>query len=115
MDRSCDVSYAFEWHLPPWTDEEVANINDSQRSAAMHPFTCGCGPEGDDDFADWPNRIHVAQTDGLHCPNGRCRVQTTHVDRTITDGSLLRSIQQDWRSNARSASNATPQQDDWDF
>ncbi|EIU51607.1 MULTISPECIES: hypothetical protein [Mycobacteriaceae] len=103
-----------EWHLPPWTDDEVANINDFQRSGAMHPLTCGCGPQDDGDFFDWPNRVRVAHSDGLHCPNGRCSVQTTHVDRGIADGSLLRSIQQD-RSDAMSAANTAPQQDDWDF
>lgn len=101
------------WHLPPWTDDEVANINDFQRAGAMHPLTCGCGPEDSDDFSG-PSRVRVAHTDGLHCPNGRCPVQTTHVDRDIADGSLLRSIQQAW-ADARLTANATTQHEDWDF
>ncbi|WP_125939773.1 hypothetical protein [Mycolicibacterium grossiae] len=41
-----DMTYTSEpeWHLPPWTDDEVANINDYQRSGEMHPLTCGCDP-----------------------------------------------------------------------
>lgn len=111
-----DMTYTSEpeWHLPPWTDDEVANINDYQRSGEMHPLTCGCGPASDGDFFDWPNRIRVAHRDGLHCPNGHCPLQTTDINRDITDGSLLRSIQQGW-SAAISASNTEPHQDDWDF
>ncbi|MCP2626070.1 hypothetical protein NLB33_24830 [Mycolicibacterium smegmatis] len=110
MSQDCQS----EWQLPPWTDDEVSNINDFQRSGAMHPLTCGCCPHNDGDFFDWANRVRVARSDGLHCPNGRCPVQTTHVDHGIADGSLLRSIQQDW-STAMSAANTAPQQDDWDF
>lgn len=102
-----------KWHLPPWTDEDVANINDFQRSGAMHPFTCGCGPVDGDDF-DWPDRVLVAHADGLRCPNGRCPVQTTHVDRTIADGSLLRSIRQDW-STISPVIDGAPHRNDWEF
>jgi len=108
------MSFVSEWRLPPWTAEEVAHINEFQRSRAMHPLTCGCGPEDADHVLGWPNRVRVAHTDGLHCPNGRCPVQTTHVFRDITNGSLLRSIHQDW-TDARSAAKDATQQNDWDF
>lgn len=113
MGIGADASPDAGWHLPPWTPEEVNNINTFQSSGAMHPFTCGCGPEDGDDHFGWPNRILIARNDGLHCPNARCPVQTTHVERDITDGSLLRSIQQAWP--ARSATSVTSEQDDWDF
>ncbi|WP_070953311.1 hypothetical protein [Mycobacteroides chelonae] len=102
-----------EQHPPPWTDGEVRNINDFQRSGAIHPYTCGCGPSDNDGF-DWPNRVLVAHNDGLHCPNDRCPVQTTHIYQDITDGSLVRQVQDDWRE-ARKAAQDIPEQDDWDF
>lgn len=81
---------------PPWTEKEVANINAFQKSGAMHPLTCGCGSD------DHPNRVLVARTDGLHCPNGRCTwLQTTGVERALADGSLLQSISDNWRRTGR--------------
>lgn len=68
---------------PPWTDDQVDNINAHQRAGFFHPLTCGCDP------ADG-SRTLVARTDGLHCPNDRCGwFQTSCVYEDMADGSLL--------------------------
>jgi hypothetical protein len=88
----------FECHLPPWTEQDVANINAFQTSGAMQPLTCGCRDD------EHPDRVLVARPDGLHCPNGRCAwVQTAGVQRALTDGSLLQSIKEYWRRMGRPA------------
>lgn len=56
---------------PPWTGEQVANLNSFQRSGQFHPFTCsgGGGPHG-----DRPDRpaVLIPERDGWRCPVPEC-------------------------------------------
>ena len=56
---------------PPWTGEQVANLNSFQRSGQFHPFTCsgGGGPHG-----DRPDRpaVLIPERDGWRCPVPGC-------------------------------------------
>lgn len=45
----------------PWTPEQVAALNDYQRSGVMHPFTCG------HEHPAHPNAILTAAPDGWRC------------------------------------------------
>lgn len=65
-----------------WTDEQVRNINEFQRSGAMHPFTCSC---------PHPERNYrlIAHPDGLRCDH--CGHHQTWVHPFMADGAAVRS------------------------
>jgi hypothetical protein len=66
----------------PWTDQEVANINEFQRGGAFHPFTCACPhPQRNDRL--------VAHNDGLRCDH--CGFTQTWVHSFMSDGSAMKS------------------------
>jgi hypothetical protein len=51
--------------VPPWTDQQVANLNAYQRSGRFHPFTCG-NDRTDENHLDGEGLL-VARSDGWHC------------------------------------------------
>ena len=65
-----------------WTDEQVKNLNDFQRSSYMHPFTCGGAINCREDL--------VAKPDGWHCP--KCGYTQDWAHGFMLDGS--------WKINA---------------
>ena len=63
----------------PWTDQEVNNINDFQRSNWFHGFTC-------------PSLAHtshvdlIAGNDALHCSDPHCDYTQTWVHEFMASG-----------------------------
>ena len=59
----------------PWTDEEVARLNNYQNAAQFHPFTCpGDYPECEG------QRELVATNDGWVCKCGKYTQAWAHAD-----------------------------------
>lgn len=58
---------------PPWTDEQVAALNDFQKARQFHPFTCpGDNPECKN------HRELIATTDGWVCACGEYKQAWAH-------------------------------------
>lgn len=57
-----------DYIFPPWTDEQVAALNDWQTRGTVHPFTCAKGHA---------NNVLVARADGWHCPMVDCDYMQT--------------------------------------
>lgn len=66
----------------PWTEEQVKNLNDWQRTGFVHPFTCG----GRDCQCDL-----VATKDGWICPIG-CGYKQSYAHDFMLDGSHIRAM-----------------------
>lgn len=61
-----------------FTEEQVKNINEFQKSGVMHPFTCGnCGA------------TLVATNDGLICPTEGCGYTQDWCHGFMADGSAV--------------------------
>ena len=74
-----------ELSFAPWTDLEVAYLNEYQRSGAAHPFTAGARDMVDHDIV--PREVVlVATREGWVRPGGRLVVQSW-AWRWMTDGS----------------------------
>lgn len=58
---------------PPWTDEQVRNLNAYQASGRFHPFTCGNRDTGHE-----PNDVLVADNLGWGCPKCSYRQTWAH-------------------------------------
>jgi len=63
----------------PWTDEQVANLNEYQQRGMFHPFTCQC---------PHPGRVLVAERDGWKCPNGKCGHKQTWAHIAMANGTI---------------------------
>ncbi len=68
----------------PWSEEQVAALNQYQRGGQYHPFTCG-GDRSDDDHVAYAaahgedNGQLVATKDGWVCPVCGYRQTWTHA------------------------------------
>lgn len=71
----------------PWTDEQVANLNDFQQSGHFHPYTCTC---------EAPDRVLVATTMGWKCPNDKCGHTQLTAPEYMADGTALANARQTW-------------------
>ncbi len=58
---------------PPWTDEQVKNLNDFQKNGVMHPFTC---PGEHKECA--AQRELIATNDGWVCACGKYTQNWAH-------------------------------------
>jgi hypothetical protein len=63
----------------PFTSEQVAHINEFQRTGYMHPFTCP--------YCSGADRNLIAEAEGLHCPN--CDYKQTWVHSFMADGAAV--------------------------
>ncbi|MFI5814894.1 hypothetical protein ACIA7S_28545 [Streptomyces sp. NPDC051643] len=57
---------------PPWTPDQVENLNRRQEASLTHPFTCG---QREHHYGD-PG-VLVADVDGWHCPVEDCGYRQT--------------------------------------
>ena len=84
---------------PPWTDEEVKNLNEFQMSGGMHPFTCGSGNRSDATHSkrkdmlqhhDWG--ILLATKSGWVCP--ACHYTQDWAHEGMVDGSWVEALKE---------------------
>lgn len=67
----------------PFSDAEVASLNDFQESGTFHPFTCGNRDDGL--HRDDGDGTLIARTDGWYCPD--CDYTQTWAHKFMTDRS----------------------------
>lgn len=82
-----------------FTPEQVAHINEYQAAGIMHPFTCGNNHAGE--------RVLVATTSGLHCPN--CDYTQDWVHGFMADGSAVANGLKMFAAIRAAPSGETPQ------
>ena len=58
----------------PFTEAQVARLNEYQKNGMFHPFTCG----NHDCRAKHPESVLVAKPDGWHCPHCDYRQNWAH-------------------------------------
>lgn len=73
--------------VPPWTDQQVANLNAYQRSGRFHPFTCG-GNRTDEKHLDGEGLL-IASNNGWHCPYCDYTQTWAHSFMTISQEAFL--------------------------
>lgn len=63
--------------VAPFTDEQVKNLNEYQKSTGIHPFTC-CSHEGCNRTSQPNEGILIARTQGWVCPCGKYKQNWAH-------------------------------------
>ena len=71
-----------EYEKAPFTEEQVAAINNYQKNAPFHPFTC-CGHACDRSERE-DEGLLIATLDGLVCPCGKWTQDWVHDFMTQT-------------------------------
>lgn len=61
----------------PWTDEQLARLQQYQETSCVHPFTCPCSGES----------VLIPEKDGWICPRG-CGRKQTWAHTFMVDGSV---------------------------
>lgn len=71
----------------PWTDEQVAALNNWQETAHVHPFTCGGSVHDGNTHGERPTL--VANTDGWTCPEEHCNWRQNWAHAFMADPNVL--------------------------
>jgi hypothetical protein len=87
--------------VPPWTSEQVASLNEYQRSGAFHPFTCGQCRDADPDLPLRDDHLLTATVDGWTCPT--CDFTQGWAWAWMADGSWRSVVSQVWLSRQQKA------------
>ena len=72
----------------PFTDEQVASLNEYQQLGLMHPFTC-CSHDGCKKDATVKHGILIASNEGWTCPCGKWKQDWAH--KFMTDVEALKN------------------------
>lgn len=85
----------------PFTPDQVANLNEYQRSGTAHPFTCGSGNRLDEAHlvamrarGDHDAGVLVAAEDGWHCPAVGCGYTQAWAHTGMADGTWVAALRQ---------------------
>lgn len=70
---------------PPWTDEQVKNLEEWQKTGWLHPFTC-CGHEGCLREESVNEGILIPTNNGLVCPCGK--YTQNWASQNMLDGNI---------------------------
>lgn len=73
---------------PPWTDEQVTQLNRFQRSGYVHPFTCG--------HRDRHDLTLVATPTGWECPDVSCDYTQTWAHSFMADKEFMDGQEEFW-------------------
>ena len=76
-----------------FTAEEVKNLNEFQRSGAMHSFTCGAEKH---DYEPGHRPDLLATTGGWVCPDPHCDYTQDWAHDFMKDGSAVRAAAAMW-------------------